>query len=94
MNLISTYAVLKNGLEYPLFWRFWRKTKSQDDKQTKLELARKMLLDLRGTCRERLWVAMDRWLPQARISSTGWPNITLIFSDQGQEKHRFVLQIL
>jgi len=61
MNLISTYAVLKNGLEYSLFWRFWRKTESQDDKQTKLELARKMLLDLRSTCSERLWVAMDRW---------------------------------
>ncbi|PHJ37714.1 hypothetical protein P378_14615 [Desulforamulus profundi] len=57
MNL----TVLKNGLEYPLFWRFWRKNESQDDKQTKLELARKMLLDLRSTCRERLWVAMDRW---------------------------------
>ncbi|MCG9969782.1 hypothetical protein L9W92_17410 [Pelotomaculum terephthalicicum JT] len=61
MNLISTFAVLKNGLEYPLFWRFWRKTENQNDKQTKLELARKMLLDLRSTCDERLWVAMDRW---------------------------------
>jgi len=61
MNLISTFAVLNNGLGYPLFCRFWRKTESRDDKQTKLELARKMLLDLCSTCRERLLVAMDRW---------------------------------
>lgn len=61
MNLISTYAVLKNGLEYPLFWRFWCKTENQDNKQSKLDLAQKMLLDLRSTCGERVWVAMDRW---------------------------------
>ncbi|WP_042315197.1 hypothetical protein [Desulfofarcimen acetoxidans] len=54
MNLISTYTVLKNGLEYPLFWRFWPKTENQDIKQTKLELARKMLLDLRIAVRKRL----------------------------------------
>jgi len=57
MNLISTFAVLKNSLEYPLFWRFWVKTDVKDIKKTKLELAKQMLLDLRSVCSVRLWVA-------------------------------------
>jgi len=61
MNLVSTFAVLKNGLEYPLFWRFWIKSQDQDVKKSKLELAKLMLLDLRISCKARLWVAMDRW---------------------------------
>ncbi|WP_165908329.1 hypothetical protein [Hydrogenispora ethanolica] len=38
MNLISTLAVLQNGLEYPMLWRFWVKTDQKNEKQTKLEL--------------------------------------------------------
>ena len=61
MNLVSTFAILKNGLQYPLFWRFWVKTEVKDIKKTKLELSQQMLLDLRSVCKTRLWVAMDRW---------------------------------
>lgn len=61
MNLVTTLAVLKNGLEYPLLWRIWVKTENQDQKQTKLELAKKMLSEIREINKSRLWVAMDRW---------------------------------
>ncbi|MCL4439810.1 MAG: transposase [Firmicutes bacterium] len=61
MNLLSTLAVLKNGLEYPLLWRFWVKTEQGNEKQTKLDLAKQMLLEIRHLNSARLWVAMDRW---------------------------------
>jgi len=61
MNLISTLAVLKNGLEYPLLWRFWIKSQHDSEKQSKLELAKHMLLDIRSICKARLFIAMDRW---------------------------------
>lgn len=48
MNLVSTFAVLNNGLEYPLLWRFWVKTENVKEKQTKLELAKKMLTAFRS----------------------------------------------
>lgn len=61
MNLVSTFAVLNNGLEYPLLWRFWVKTENIKEKQTKLELAKKMLTAFRSLNDARVWVAMDRW---------------------------------
>lgn len=63
MNLVSTIAVLKNGLEYPMLWRIWVKQDQEKikEKQTKLELAKKMLLEFRGINSARVWVAMDRW---------------------------------
>jgi hypothetical protein len=39
---------LNNGLEYPLLWRFWVKTENVKEKQTKLELAKKMLTAFRS----------------------------------------------
>lgn len=57
-NLVSTLAVLKNGLEYPMLWRFWVKTDQDNEKQTKLDLAKQMLKEVNNA---RLWVAMDRW---------------------------------
>jgi len=61
MNFVSTLAVLNNGLEYPLLWRFWIKNKSVDETQSKIELARQMLAEIRKVSDARLWVAMDRW---------------------------------
>ncbi|WP_243269988.1 hypothetical protein [Thermanaerosceptrum fracticalcis] len=61
MNLESTLAVLKNGLEYPMLWRFGVKTDRENEKQTKLDLAREMLSEVRQLNNARLWVAMDRW---------------------------------
>ena len=61
MNLVSTLAVLMNGLEYPLLWRFWVKTDQRNEKQTKLDLAKQMLKEIRQLNSARLWVAMDRW---------------------------------
>jgi hypothetical protein len=61
MNIVSTLAVLKNGLEYPLFWRFWVKQTEEDSKKSKLELSKQMLQDVRNSTTARLWVAMDRW---------------------------------
>lgn len=64
MNLVSLQAVLSNGLEYPLFYRIWRKPKDEEEKlinPTKFDLAMQMLLDLRKSVSCRLWVAMDRW---------------------------------
>jgi len=61
MNLVSTLAVLKNGLEYPMLWRFWVKTDQKNEKQTKLDLAKQMLLEFRQINNAKLWVAMDRW---------------------------------
>lgn len=61
MNLVSTFAVLKNGLEYPLLWRFWVKTEDDKEKQTKLDLAKIMLAEFRLLNPARVWVVMDRW---------------------------------
>lgn len=61
MNLVTTLAVLKNGLEYPMSWRFWVKSDGSNEKQTKLDLAKEMLSDFRKLNKARLWVAMDRW---------------------------------
>jgi hypothetical protein len=61
MNIVATIAVLKNGLKLPLFWRIWRKEDNIDDRQSKLELSKQMLLDIRKLCTHKLWVAMDRW---------------------------------
>ncbi|QNB48249.1 transposase [Thermanaerosceptrum fracticalcis] len=61
INLVSTLAVLKNGLEYPMLWRFWVKNGQENEKQTKLDLAKQMLAEVRQLNKARLWVAMDRW---------------------------------
>jgi len=61
MNLVSTLAVLKNGLEYPMLWRFWVKKDQENEKQTKLDLAKLMLSDFRSINKSKVWVAMDRW---------------------------------
>ena len=61
MNLVSTLAVLKNGLEYPMLWRFWVKKEQDNEKQTKLDLAKQMLSEFRSLNNARVWVAMDRW---------------------------------
>lgn len=61
MNLLTTVVVCQNGLEYPLFWRFWRKGDDGDESVTKIELAKQMLSELRKHCDKKLWVAMDRW---------------------------------
>ncbi|WP_243270060.1 transposase [Thermanaerosceptrum fracticalcis] len=58
---MSTLAVLKNGLEYPMLWRFWVKTGQENEKQSKLDLAKQMLAEARQLNKARLWVAMDRW---------------------------------
>jgi len=64
INLVVLQAVLKNGLDYPLFNRVWLKPKTEEEKLTKLtkfDLSKQMLLDLRKTTSCRLWIAMDRW---------------------------------
>ena len=61
MNIVATTVVLKNGLKFPLFWRIWRKEESVDEKQTKIDLSKQMLLDIRRIYTGILWVAMDRW---------------------------------
>lgn len=61
MNLVSTLAVLENGLEYPLLWRIWVKADQKNERQTKLDLARQMLAEVRQLNGASLWVAMDRW---------------------------------
>lgn len=61
MNLVSTLAVLKNGLEYPMLWRFWVKKDQENERQTKLDLAKQMLSDFRSINDSKVWVAMDRW---------------------------------
>jgi hypothetical protein len=54
-------AVLKNGLEYPMLWRFWVKTGQENEKETKIDLAKQMFKGFRQINNARLWVAMDRW---------------------------------
>jgi hypothetical protein len=61
MNLVSTLAVLKNGLEYPMLWRLWIKKHQENDKQTKIDLAKQMLSEIRQMNTAKLWIAMDRW---------------------------------
>jgi hypothetical protein len=61
MNLVSTLAVLKNGLEYPMLWRLWIKKHQENDKRTKIDLAKQMLSEIRQMNTARLWIAMDRW---------------------------------
>jgi hypothetical protein len=61
MNLVVLQAVLKNGLEYPLFYRVWHKPETKGEGLTKIDLAKQMLRMLRESTACRLWVAMDRW---------------------------------
>jgi hypothetical protein len=61
MNLVVLQAVLKSGLEYPLFYRVWHKPETKGEGPTKLDLAKQMLLMLRESVTCRLWVAMDHW---------------------------------
>jgi hypothetical protein len=61
MNLVVLQAVLKSGLEYPLFYSVWHKPETKGEGLTKLDLAKQMLLMLRESVKCRLWVAMDRW---------------------------------
>ena len=61
MNLVTLHAVLRNGLEYPLFYRIWRKPEVKGEGPTKYDLAMEMLVQLRKSVSCRLWVAMDRW---------------------------------
>jgi hypothetical protein len=60
-NVVALQAVLKNGLEYPLFFRIWHKPLAKGEGLTKIDLAKQMLLMLRESVSCRLWVAMDRW---------------------------------
>ncbi|WP_260982259.1 transposase [Paenibacillus sp. 32O-W] len=60
-NLVVLQAVLKSGLEYPLFYRIWHKPETKGEGLTKIDLAKQMLLMLRESVTCRLWVAMDRW---------------------------------
>ncbi|MHA6484979.1 transposase [Paenibacillus sp. strain BS8-2] len=60
MNAVVIQAVLQNGLEYPLLYRYWRKS-DDDSGLTKYELSQQLLLMLRESVKCRLWVAMDRW---------------------------------
>jgi hypothetical protein len=61
MNLVVLQSVLKNGLEYPLFYSVWRKPAKGETGVTKYDLAKQMLLMLRESVSCRLWVATDRW---------------------------------
>lgn len=61
MNLVVLQAVLKSGLEYPLFYSAWHKPLMKGEGLTKFDLAMQMLLMLRESVTCRLWVAMDRW---------------------------------
>src|SRR5690606_13849862 len=56
-NLVVIQAVLKSGLEYPLFYRVWHKPAVKGEGVTKLDLAKQMLLMLRESASCRLWVA-------------------------------------
>jgi hypothetical protein len=47
MNLVVLQAVLKSGLEYPLFYSVWQKPETKGEGLTKLDLAKGMLLMLR-----------------------------------------------
>jgi hypothetical protein len=47
LNLVVLHAVLRNGIEYPLFYKVWRKPAVKGDGPTKLDLAKDMLLALR-----------------------------------------------
>jgi len=69
LNLIVLHAVLRNGLEYPLFYKVWRKPTVKGDGPTKFDLAKDILLTLRQSTVCRLWVAMDRWYPMQRFFS-------------------------
>ncbi|WP_407314885.1 hypothetical protein [Desulfosporosinus sp. SB140] len=44
-----------------ILWRLWVKASQENEKQTKLDLAKQMLLEVRQANNARLWVAMDRW---------------------------------
>ena len=61
MNIVVIQAVLRNGIEYPLFYKIWRKPKVKGEGPTKYDHAREMLIQLRKSVDCRLWVAMDRW---------------------------------
>jgi hypothetical protein len=61
MNLVVLHAVLRNGLEYPLYYKVWRKPAMKGEGPTKFDLAKEMLTALRQSTTCRLWVAMDRW---------------------------------
>lgn len=62
MNIVALHAVCSNGIEYPWSYAIWTKPQNDaDKKQSKLDLAWQMLLQVRKQVTCRLWVVMDRW---------------------------------
>ncbi|WP_206881850.1 transposase [Alicyclobacillus mali (ex Roth et al. 2021)] len=62
MNIVALHAVRSNGVEYPWSYAIWTKPENDTDKkQSKLDLAWRMLLAVRKQVTCRLWVVMDRW---------------------------------
>ncbi|GAB6171670.1 hypothetical protein JCM15765_11480 [Paradesulfitobacterium aromaticivorans] len=61
MNLVALHSILRNGLEYPLCYRIWRKPETKGEGLTKFDLACEMLTQLRESVQCRSWIAMDRW---------------------------------
>lgn len=64
MNLVVLHAIRKNGEEYPWSFTIWKKPQnesSENQKQSKLNLAWQMLCALRTQVSCRLWIVMDCW---------------------------------
>ncbi|GMA62840.1 transposase [Alicyclobacillus fastidiosus] len=62
MNIVALHAVRRNGVEYPWSYSIWKKPESETAKESsKLDLAWRMLQDVRKQVSCRLWVVMDRW---------------------------------
>jgi hypothetical protein len=67
-NLVVLQAVLKSGLEYPLFYRIWHKPETKGEGLTKIDLAKQMLLMLRDPLSASCG-SMDRCNPSGKYQA-------------------------
>jgi len=105
--MVHESCVDHGGLEYPMLLRFWVKTDQENERQTKLDLAKQMLSEFRRINNAKLWVAMDRWflcknfLVWLADQDFDWvtkaKRNTVLFRkiyDPGQRKEIYVKQLL
>jgi len=66
MNIVAFHAVRSSGVEFPWSYAIWTKPQNDaDKKQSKLDLAWQMLLQVRTQVTCRPWLVMDRWSQQS-----------------------------
>ncbi len=68
LNLVATLGIRRDGLNYPLGFRFREKADTKEAQRSKHQLAILLLQDLRKVVGNlRLWITMDSWYPAQNL---------------------------